>query len=426
MRIARWILIFAAIAVVYSLTYSYRPITDTRLNSYQTQQLALHGNVDISEYKPLGGYYVHRGTDVYSIYGIGISLFALPFYSVLLRFHASQGLLQGSVSIFYAAIAATFMLATMLRLVPRRIAVAAALVFAFGTTLWPTGTTALWQHAPVVALETIGLWAIVRERRLSPFLAGLAFGAAAWIRLPVGVVAIAFLAYFATKGLRAILLYLAGVAPLVVARIVEDVWLWGGVTRTGYSYEPDTFTFGHFLRGFWGELFSWRRGLFVYSPIFILAVIGIAFLISRRQPQNALYVFAGLSVLGLIVVNAVHTVWWGGERQFGYRYLIDAAPLLVILVAYALDRLKPLMPIAAFIGVASVVIMAAGSIPNGNSWDTTYPQNELALSSLAHSLHGMVAHPWSGLFRLVLVAAASAVLVLTVGSGSPERAAQTA
>jgi len=426
MKLPRAGLVFVAVLAVYLITFSYRPTTDTQLNSIQTRQLALHGNVDLARYEPRGGFYVEREGHVYSIYGIGISLVALPFYAVLVPLHTSEATLQEIVACTVGAAAFVLVLLLLLKRFPRWLAIPGAIVFGFGTTIWTTATTALWQHGPVVALEALALIGVLSDGNWSPLLAGLAFGAAGFMRLPVFLVAGVFFLFFASQGRRPLTRYIFGLAPFLVARFVENRWIWGSWIRTGYSYEPETFTVNHLGSGLWGELFGWRRGLFVYSPIFVLAILGTALLLlTSRSREGRIYLFCAFSALGLMIVNAAHTVWWGGEGQFGYRYLIDVVPFLVLPCVAAAHRWRWAARMGALLGGFSIVFMAAGSVPDTYAWDTSYPQNALALSPLSHALRRASQDPIAVLWRLALVLVLLIFVWITSGQSRQETAFET-
>lgn len=94
---------------------------------------------------------------------------------------------------------------------------------------------------------------------------------------------------------------------------------------------PGLFTFGS--RYFWNDLFSIYHGLFIYSPIFILAVVGFYFFAEKNRPIfYPVFIFCLLDLFG-------ETCWTGLEetRVFGQVAFIPAYALLIF-------------PIASFIG----------------------------------------------------------------------------
>src|SRR5207244_4451176 len=94
----------------------------------------------------------------------------------------SDALLQGAVAVLYCAGAVILLFLALTHFVSRRVAVGGALLFAFGTTVWPVASMALYQQGPMMFFEALGLLALFRRGRRDPLVAGAAFGVAALIR----------------------------------------------------------------------------------------------------------------------------------------------------------------------------------------------------------------------------------------------------
>lgn len=101
-----------------------------------------------------------------------------------------------------------------------------------------------------------------------------------------------------------------------------------------YSYTSERFFFNHphFIDG----LFSYRKGWLVYTPIMILALIGIPFLfIKLREFSCAITVF---TILNLYIVFSWWCWWYGGS--YGMRALIDFYGMLAIPSAVLFNEAK--------------------------------------------------------------------------------------
>lgn len=125
----------------------------------------------------------------------------------------------------------------------------------------------------------------------------------------------------------------AGLGFLLVASPQLGVWQYlHGRPWVRYPVDYLGFTPG----GVWGTLWSARHGLFIWTPVALLAVIGL-FLLSRRDRE-----LAGVSlvaVLLLVVSNATARDWWGGA-SFGMRRLVSATPLFALGFAVLLDDVR--------------------------------------------------------------------------------------
>ncbi|MBD3237832.1 MAG: hypothetical protein GF330_14105 [Candidatus Eisenbacteria bacterium] len=90
--------------------------------------------------------------------------------------------------------------------------------------------------------------------------------------------------------------------------------------------------------GLWGTLFSWRHGLFTWTPVTLLAAVGWVRLL-RRHAELAtvsLAIFAAL-----VLSNCTVYDWWAGTA-FGMRRLVSLTPLFVLGLAILLEDLQQL------------------------------------------------------------------------------------
>ncbi|MCC7301066.1 MAG: hypothetical protein IT233_00335 [Bacteroidia bacterium] len=98
-------------------------------------------------------------------------------------------------------------------------------------------------------------------------------------------------------------------------------------------------------------LFSYRKGLFVYTPILIICLSGIIVLFRRQR--FAAWTFAGFFAIVLWVVSSWWSWWYGGS--FGMRSMIEYFPFFAILYATGLMnfpvwfRVVLSVPVAAFL-----------------------------------------------------------------------------
>jgi hypothetical protein len=106
------------------------------------------------------------------------------------------------------------------------------------------------------------------------------------------------------------------------------------------------FSYGSDERFFFGDpaiikgLFSWRKGLFIYTPILLFAFAGIIMLWRNRSP-HALPVTLFVP-LNIYIIFSWWCWWYGGG--FGQRAFIDSYALMAVaaaaLLAYAFSSGK--------------------------------------------------------------------------------------
>ena len=81
------------------------------------------------------------------------------------------------------------------------------------------------------------------------------------------------------------------------------------------------------VAGLAGVLVSPSRGLFVYAPVLVFPVVGLAAWLVRRR-VGVLACAALAAAVGVATI-AQFSVWWGGH-SFGPRLLTDVLPALVL------------------------------------------------------------------------------------------------
>jgi hypothetical protein len=83
-------------------------------------------------------------------------------------------------------------------------------------------------------------------------------------------------------------------------------------------------------------LFTDHRGMFVWSPVTVLALVGFAVLLRRSRSERPFLVISGLMGVA-IVVSYVFSPFWDGGLAFGQRYFTILVPLVAIGLGGALE-----------------------------------------------------------------------------------------
>jgi len=369
-RAAVWMALFAGLVAFFAATYSFRDITDTDVNSLQTRALVLHGDIDVSRYQlaPKALAVVWRGGR-YSIYGVGVSLPAAPIYAVATRMGASEPVLQAAASIPFVAVSVLLMFTLLLRLFPRGLAVGGTVLFAFGTTMWPLAAMGFFQNGPQAVFQLLGLLGVFTESKWGPPLAGLGFAAATFVRPLTGIALIFAGLFYLLRGRRYVTSYVLGAVLPLLGVIVQNRWIWGGWLTGGYSHNIVGFH-GDVPHALWGLLFGWWRGLFVYSPVLVVAFVGFVIAARRRRSnEDHRMLLLGAIAVATVALYAKFTTWHGGGNQFGYRYLLDAVPFLIPLVLYAIQKAPWTRRPAVLLGALSILTTTFGAGPNNFGYD---------------------------------------------------------
>ena len=299
---------------------------------------------------------VAEGVDgkLYSRYGIGLSIAAVPFYllgkavAVFAPIHLVPLVLKGAVSATNAAIGAVaciLLFLTALRFgYSQQVAFQLTIAFAF-STFFIVYATKSFLTQPLETLCLLGaiyyLVSFRQDTNSSKLLYAGIFGGfgilAKWffvINLPI------LIAYLLTTPSRSsrvkdLTLFATPVAGFFAAGLWYNYLRFGSIWLTGYGGELQSFSTPLFV-GLYGLLLSSGKSLFLYAPITLL---GLASLKSfAKDHGHETWLFLGLFLINPLAIAKYYD--WGGEGAWGPRYLTLVLPCLIL-------------PIGSLIGGAS-------------------------------------------------------------------------
>lgn len=252
------------------------------------------------------------------------------------------------------------------------VALLATLAYGLGTPVWSTAAQALWTHAPAVLGYAVALWALAAGRG---GVAGAAAAVATVARPATAPGAAVLMLYALHQAWRTLAregrtsaaaqtairqAAAACLSALLVGGLSAsyNLWLFGNLVggapeRTSIYFDlldsPGMFS-GSLPEGLAGLTVSPSRGIFIYSPIIIVALWGaLAVWRSRRTEHPAaadpgrdaavlLARYASASAVVMLLTYSKFIAWWGGHG-FGPRYLADAMPCVGILMGLGFARL---------------------------------------------------------------------------------------
>jgi len=240
----------------------------------------------------------------------------------------------------------------------RRTATLGALVYAFATLAWPYSRVFFREPLTVLAY-LIAVYALLRyrspapRRLLWPALAGAAAGLA-FVTKQISVAAfpallLLALAYEwrrpadagAPRSLRQTRLraLLAAAIPLAAIVLLGQLYQWttlGGVETfarniVDYTTNPQLSSSlpERMLRGGLGLTISPFRGIFWYSPVLLLGLIG-ALPFTRRHRWEGI---AFLLLIAAHILGYSRYLYWSGGVAWGARYMLPIIPFLLLLAA---------------------------------------------------------------------------------------------
>lgn len=284
------------------------------------------------------------GTRIMSIFPIGASVLSIPAVALADWFnpgfaeqirYAVPVQFEGLLAAFYAALAgAVFFWAVWRRHGSVPVAVFTAALFCFATPMWSTASRALWQHGPQMLTFAIALALLTEARRRPHLIQYLGFVMAwAYVIRPTSSLEVLGATLYVAFAYRPFLLrYFLGAAVVAVPWIAYNIAFYQTVLPP--YYWPQRLETIRFYEALAGHLISPARGLFIYSPVLLLAVPGMVVALRRREDRK-LHV-------GMVIVIILHWIavsrfrhWWGGF-SYGPRLMSDVVPLLVWFIPFAL------------------------------------------------------------------------------------------
>jgi hypothetical protein len=315
-------------------------------------------NLDLDEYRSQvqgAGFY---GTDsigghLYSYFPVGPSLAVLPLVAVadavcrLVHVDLAPILTgprsaraESHIAAFVVALTTVVLYAAFrLAAFDAGTALITALMFAFCTSVWSTASRALWQHGPSMLALSAALYLLMKPHatRRTTALLGVVL-ACAWIIRPTNAISLLVLTALVIhrRGRGAVGL-LAGVLPLG-AFFILNLRVWHFPIPPYFHPSRIGIGQGSMLEALAGDLVSPARGLFVFSPVLLVAVYGMVTGLRNRLRRDLNRALVAIIVLHWFVI-ASFPHWWGGH-SYGPRLFTDMMPYFAYFFAVAMTGLQ--------------------------------------------------------------------------------------
>jgi len=217
-------------------------------------------------------------------------------------------------------------------------ALAVTSVVLFGTVIFPYSTM-LFAHVPAALFLLLAVTLLPTR----PLAAGIAAGLALSCFYVCAAAAAILFALACMQSRRAAARFAGGCAPWIVLMAIYQWACFGSPFRT--AVEASTpFTEKGALFGvlrmpsfeaLYGISFSPFRGLFVSSPVLLLATLALFPMARRRDLRQVFFAVVAISVMFFLAIAGFNG--WNGGCAFGPRYLVPIVPLLGIGLLVASD-----------------------------------------------------------------------------------------
>jgi hypothetical protein len=343
------------IAVISFVVYAYSPVlqsTDSRWTLHVAQSLILEGNLDLDEYvregliEPDNYRVVQIGEHVYSFFPLGTSLLSVPFVALRRAVGPILGPDVEELSRKYemrvasavVSICAAVIYGICRTSLNRLWSVFLAGVFGLGTSAWSTASRALWQHGPSMLMLSAALYIVLLAEKHPRWIAwaGLPLAYAYVIRPTNSISVVCLSVYVLVRHRKRVVGFLGVAAAVALPFLILNLMTYR--TLLPPYYLPSRLGTN---RAFWeamaANLVSPARGLFVYSPVFLAAGVGILLKARDGELDKLDVTLLAIFVLHLAAISSFQH-WWGGH-SFGPRFLCDMVPYLTYLTGAAIVRL---------------------------------------------------------------------------------------
>jgi hypothetical protein len=197
-------------------------------------------------------------------------------------------------------------------------------------------------------------------------------GSARWLGLPLAaayvvrptnaIPLVAFGLWTILCRRRQVVWFGAGAAAVLLPFVIVNLATYGSALPPYYAAQRLGNT-PHFLEALAGNLISPGRGLFLFSPVLLMAAAGVLLKLRARTLDGFDLVLSGC-VAGHWVAISSFPRWWGGDA-FGPRFFSDMVPFLVVLslpVALWLGTAPPGLHRMLATTTCTVLLSASGAI----------------------------------------------------------------
>jgi hypothetical protein len=390
-REAPWLMAATLVVIISSTALLYLSTSPGRVQLDSFVPLAdafLHGRLYIDQPMPWLELVPRPEGGWYSPFPPMPALLVLPFVAIF-----GLGFDQGIVAAVIGGANVALVWLVLLRMnVNSNAAGWLTVAFAIGSVhWWAASEGTVWLFALVTAVFFSLCALFLAVRRELPLLAGIFLGMAAASRLPVAFTVILYIALYGglqwrlpfrmppSHRLRAVALVLLGAAIPGVLVAAYNVARFGNIFEFGYDlipgvldepwYSEGTNSLAYiprnlhamFLKSFdFVEQFPWWKpswygtSLLITTPVFLWLL--------KARSRRALVVFGWIAVLAALLPVITHG--GVGFTQFGYRRILDVAPVLWVLLGWVF---RHGMSFEAKLAVAIGVLVNAYGI-----WVITY------------------------------------------------------
>jgi hypothetical protein len=311
---------------------------------------------------------------VYSKYGIGHSLLAIPPLAAAYWIRKTTGirseaLLYTLMFVINGALFLALVAYYLAHFYPVRAVWGTVLIAGLATTWWPY--TKLDFTEPLV-LTTVFL-GFVLMRFGNPVLGMMVAGFALTLRpdsaVIIGPIVLWYL--WANRSLRAAVKVALSLAPSIALVLFANYIRYHSFSDQGYADQRFS---NPLLAGLYGILLSSGKGIFLFSPPLLLGVWGWKQFANRKETASDAWLFLGICS-AQILFYAKYWIW-SSDDAWGTRYVLPGVLLLCIPMVAVLKQKALVIPVVVAGVLVQLLAVTVGGLDFLLLLRTSHPQRE--------------------------------------------------
>ena len=343
------------------------------LDSYYQMMVSKYPQPDDSNLTP---FYLRKVNNHYlSAFPIMNTILSLPVFLLYVPFITTISWddvyllshLSGSFILSISCVALFYLFNRVLKSSTRNSYLLTA-IYALATINLPLISQALWQHGAVQFFSIAALIFFLRERYFFTFMF-LGFGMLS--RPTAGIVLAAlflFLLLSRKLNIKVVISSAIGILIPVLFFFSYNYVYYTDLSNQGYASQLGNSWLGNFPESFVGIWVSPSKGLLIYSPIFIITLIGIW----KGYRKDSL---VSISFWIILIHTLVLSKWkhWYGGYGYGYRMISDVIPFFIIPIWYLLENYYEKVKKGVFLTFSvSFIIQISGLVFFDSIWHNAY------------------------------------------------------
>jgi len=382
--ISIYLFIFVVSIYIISISWPYVNFVDQYHQRYEmTKSIVQRFDLSIPE-----GYGI-KGIDGkdYSLYGLGWSALAVPFYIVGdFAVQGPENFVTVMNPIMGAATVTLVFLFSVSLGYSRRSSLVVAIFYGLGTFAWPLAKQP-FDHVVETLFVLLSVYYMYRQAsentNIRLIISALCLGIAINTRL-VSILALPALLVLMGAGcdgkcsladnsktfFRKMVIFMSVLLPFAGLVLWYNYYRFGSLFETGFQLLAartglDFFSGTPLLTGLRGFLTSPGKGYFYYSPIAVFFFYTIIPFYKKHRWAAISFILLILSYLLFLSRN----VYWHGDWAWGPRYLLAITPFMIIPIAELLDsvpwRKKTpviILPVYLVLALSILIQIAAISV----------------------------------------------------------------